>query len=633
MTYDSEGSSLHSTTVQTALDEIASVLDNIKAGSVYSVNGQVGDLTIDGTEGKIQVSAEDQNIFLDASTLALDADLAAETERAEAAEEAAELAAKAYAKDYTDQEVAALSEDVYHKEVIKEIALTGEAKDVTVENFVTTDNLQVALDILNQKQHTGGFALRVARLDVPEADNLVSYQLQVEDSEGTIVPGLINIPKDYMLKGGELNKCEVADTPLEGFKVGDPYIQLNIGTADAATTLFSYYINLAELVYHAAENASKIQLSIDRNSEGQHVISASVVSGSIARTDLVAGVQTELDQIETNRQAIVNLSDTKVDKEEGFGLFSDAEKTKLAGIEAGAEVNVQADWLQSDGTADSYILNKPRLAPVALSGQYEDLEGLPLAGEGIDISTDSEGNLIITNTNISAEWGNILGDLDDQEDLREALAGKVDVETDASLMTSAEHSKLENIEAGAQVNFINSVDSNHFDVQNRQLQLRAVQSSEVVGLGDLLDAKVDKISDHSLVANSEITKLAGVSTGATKTEFAAANGALTIDGVTEAVYTAPAGTVVDPNYAHITVTSSSVTDGTNTLTKYDDTLLAGRVTEVEGDVATLQSGKQSNLTSDQLTATNSGITSQKVGAYDTHLADSAIHVTAAQKAA
>lgn len=39
--------------------------------------------------------------------------------------------------------------------------------------------------------------------------------------------------------------------------------------------------------------------------------------------------------------------------------FTDAEKTKLAGIEDGAEVNVQANWTQSDSTADDYIKNKP----------------------------------------------------------------------------------------------------------------------------------------------------------------------------------------------------------------------------------------------------------------------------------
>ena len=38
--------------------------------------------------------------------------------------------------------------------------------------------------------------------------------------------------------------------------------------------------------------------------------------------------------------------------------YTTAEKTKLAGIEAGAQVNVQPDWSQKDPTAPDYIKNK-----------------------------------------------------------------------------------------------------------------------------------------------------------------------------------------------------------------------------------------------------------------------------------
>jgi len=39
--------------------------------------------------------------------------------------------------------------------------------------------------------------------------------------------------------------------------------------------------------------------------------------------------------------------------------FTDALASKLSGIEAGAEVNVQPDWNQAADTADDYIKNKP----------------------------------------------------------------------------------------------------------------------------------------------------------------------------------------------------------------------------------------------------------------------------------
>lgn len=67
-----------------------------------------------------------------------------------------------------------------------------------------------------------------------------------------------------------------------------------------------------------------------------------------------------------------NLLGDKVDKVNGKGLstndFTTAEKTKLGGIEAGAEVNVQSDWNQGDSTKDDYIKNKPTLRQPSADG-------------------------------------------------------------------------------------------------------------------------------------------------------------------------------------------------------------------------------------------------------------------------
>ena len=64
--------------------------------------------------------------------------------------------------------------------------------------------------------------------------------------------------------------------------------------------------------------------------------------------------------------------DNKVDKIEGKTLstndYTDDEKAKLANIENGAEVNVQADWNQTDTTQNDYIKNKPT---VVEGGVYE----------------------------------------------------------------------------------------------------------------------------------------------------------------------------------------------------------------------------------------------------------------------
>ena len=63
------------------------------------------------------------------------------------------------------------------------------------------------------------------------------------------------------------------------------------------------------------------------------------------------------------------LGATAVQPVSGKGLstndYTTTEKTKLAGIAEGAEVNVQSDWAQTTTTADDYIKNKPTLGTAA----------------------------------------------------------------------------------------------------------------------------------------------------------------------------------------------------------------------------------------------------------------------------
>ena len=76
----------------------------------------------------------------------------------------------------------------------------------------------------------------------------------------------------------------------------------------------------------------------------------------------------------------------KVDKETGKGLstndYTTAEKTKLAGIAEGAEVNVQSNWTQTTTTADDYIKNKPTLDTAAAKNATDTYDAT-----GTDVTT------------------------------------------------------------------------------------------------------------------------------------------------------------------------------------------------------------------------------------------------------
>jgi hypothetical protein len=81
--------------------------------------------------------------------------------------------------------------------------------------------------------------------------------------------------------------------------------------------------------------------------------------------------------------------DTKVDKVTGKGLstedYTTAEKTKLAGIAEGAQVNVNADWNATSG--DAVILNKPTI---------------PAAADGSETKVTAGTNVTVTGTGTTA---------------------------------------------------------------------------------------------------------------------------------------------------------------------------------------------------------------------------------------
>jgi nitrogen fixation protein len=56
------------------------------------------------------------------------------------------------------------------------------------------------------------------------------------------------------------------------------------------------------------------------------------------------------------------------------GLFSPAEKTKLAGIETGAQANVNADWNATTG--DAQILNKPSIPSAQVNSDWNSTSGV-----------------------------------------------------------------------------------------------------------------------------------------------------------------------------------------------------------------------------------------------------------------
>ena len=162
-----------------------------------------------------------------------------------------------------------------------------------------------------------------------------------------------------------------------------------------------------------------------KNSAGESLVDE---HGVVTIPDGVA-VDPELSPTSTNpvqNKVVTAALNGKVDKVTGKDLstndYTNEEKRKLASIEAGAEVNVQADWEEEDSSADGYIQNKPTI-PTVNDGTLSIQVG---SAQAQTFTANQAGNTSVT---IPLASQNADG-----------------------LMSSTDKTKLDGIEAGAEVN-------------------------------------------------------------------------------------------------------------------------------------------------------------------------------------
>jgi hypothetical protein len=104
-------------------------------------------------------------------------------------------------------------------------------------------------------------------------------------------------------------------------------------------------------------------------------------------------------------------------------------------------------------------------------------------------------------------WEVNLAEYAKKTEVNTALGFKVDKVDGSFLMTQEQADKLAGIEAGAQINKIEAVDSSFSIDENKTLHLNEIAISKVTNLEDLLNKKVDKVENARLITNDEAAKL------------------------------------------------------------------------------------------------------------------------------
>lgn len=194
------------------------------------------------------------------------------------------------------------------------------------------------------------------------------------------------------------------------------------------------------LQYFLNQIKSKLDLKVDK------------VSGkTLSTNDLTNNLKTSYDDAVKQKHSHAN----KTILDNTTASFTTEEKTKLAGIAAGAQANVQSDWNESTTSAAAFIKNKPTI-PSATSQLKNDSDY---------ITSGSVANALKGKVDVKKGWGL------SENNLTTALITKINnadtkahthsnyatLENIEEAYTTAEKNKLKNIAAGAQVNSITGV--------------------------------------------------------------------------------------------------------------------------------------------------------------------------------
>lgn len=147
-----------------------------------------------------------------------------------------------------------------------------------------------------------------------------------------------------------------------------------------------------------------------------------------------------------NQTDLQSALDDKVDVEAGKGLstndYTNTEKSKLAGIQAGAEVNVNADWNATSG--DAQILNKPDLSTYATDSELA--AGLATKENVITSATTSDyfrGDKTFQPLNKSAVG---LGNVDNTSDANKPISSATQTALDTKQNTLVSGTNIKTIE-------------------------------------------------------------------------------------------------------------------------------------------------------------------------------------------
>ena len=142
--------------------------------------------------------------------------------------------------------------------------------------------------------HThSGYTVTVEKQSSAETGYAHTY---VVKQGGSQVGAKINIPKDFLVKSGEVKTCTTANVPVQGYVVGDKYLDFVINSKDGGATDEHLYVLVSDMISgeYTADNSTlqliSGQFSIKNGGVGSDQIASAVKNSWLSTSDVTSEI-------------------------------------------------------------------------------------------------------------------------------------------------------------------------------------------------------------------------------------------------------------------------------------------------------------------------------------------------------
>jgi hypothetical protein len=229
-----------------------------------------------------------------------------------------------------------------------------------------------------------------------DSDGVVSATNTTYSDVTTTTHGLMTASDKVKLNGIESNANNYSlpiagSSTLGGVKVGT---NLSINSSGVLNATDTTYSNATTSVSGLMSAGDKTKLNGIESEANKYVLPT-------ATSSALGGIKVG-SNLSIDANGVVSATDTKYSNAttSTSGLMSATDKVKLNGIATGAEVNVQADWDETDTSSDSYIKNKPNIpSGVVVDASLSTTSTNPVQNKVITTELNKKANASSVPTN------------------------------------------------------------------------------------------------------------------------------------------------------------------------------------------------------------------------------------------